>query len=254
MPMGSKASRMESTIEHPATEILAAYWEERLADEEMEAIRDHLAGCPHCAEVLLLIGEGTATEDFSQDAEALPAWRELRGALVREGLLEAPQAVPIRPPAFRFERLWAIAATLAFLLLGGYTLNFQRLVPQSSLIEVDPPLFSLMPENQLRLGQPAKAPTLELPPGGRAWLVLNHAEPTPAERLRLRVRGLPGGELLFERELRPADPRSVRLEIGAGLLPPGQCEIELEAFAPAEPDSWKSIAVYRLDVSAMARP
>jgi hypothetical protein len=110
--------------EHPSPETLAAYHEGELADAEAERLRDHLALCPDCAELLLDLGgfadlaPPAGVRDLT-DGEVETAWRALRPRL-DEGR-EAPSAsnlvrLPSPPSVARPSRAaaswrWALAAS-----------------------------------------------------------------------------------------------------------------------------------------------
>lgn len=251
---------------HPQPEILAAYSEDRLDEPELEAVREHLAACPECAAVMLdlLDGKEVALEE-APPFERERSWRELRGSLQTEGLLAAPAAaekaappaapvVPFRPAAAAapYWRPLAVAASLAFALAAGWSVSLLRQLDEARELRVDPPLVSLMPLETLRTAVPDPPRRLALAPGKRGWLVLNHAEPAAPGRVRLRF--LSGGArtVVWEQETRPADPRSVRLELSLDAVPAGSYEVELALFEDGERGgSWRTFATYRLEVAAL---
>jgi hypothetical protein len=128
--------------EHPDPEALAAYHEGELDGAEAELLRDHLALCPDCAQLLLDLA---AFADLAPpagtrgltDGEVDAAWQAVRPRL--DGEREAPPAsnlvrlpqIPTSPrpsrslrPAYR---TWALAASwVAVVGLGLWVVTLQR--------------------------------------------------------------------------------------------------------------------------------
>ncbi len=86
----AEAARAERALgEHPSPETLAAYYERRLAAAEQESLRDHLALCTDCAQLLLDLFDFAEPETLATPAEAQgpidvdldSAWQSLRGRL-----------------------------------------------------------------------------------------------------------------------------------------------------------------------------
>ncbi len=255
---------------HPRPELLAAYSEERLSETEMDEVREHLAACPACADVVLDLLELELNELEEAD-EPLPlererSWRNVRESLREAGLVEtalpaaipapatAPAPLPFRPAATApYWRPLALAASLALALMATWTFSLQRQLGAARAPRVDPPLASLMPLHVLRTGEPEKAERLTLLPGERGWLVLTHTERERPARTRLRFRRPGQDAVVWETEARPTDPRSIRLELTLDQVPPGSYEVELAAFEQGERGgSWRTFATYRLDVAAIS--
>lgn len=240
--------------DHLPPEILAAYSEDRLSATETEAVRRHLAACPFCADAVLELMAIDEIVEEGAPMERERAWRTLATSLKEAGLLppEEKASRPARPlrmsPAAW--RSWALAASLALALTGAWSLSLQRQLERVRAPQIDPPLASLMPRDELRTSSPEEPDRLVLRPGERGWLVLSHSEPEPPPRLRVSFRALPGGTA-WQTEMPAADRRSVRLELTLDLVPPGSYEVELDRpESGARGGSWRTFATYRLDVVA----
>lgn len=77
-----------SSSKHPSPETLATYLAGELPTEEMEALREHLATCSHCARLVLDLDrfedlQPPAGREPVSDAEVEGAWRDLHKRLDR---------------------------------------------------------------------------------------------------------------------------------------------------------------------------
>ena len=248
--------------DHPKPEILAAYCEDRLPDNEAEELREHLAVCKSCAAMVLELmsfqEELPATLPQASAAQREASWRDLRQALVEDGRLPAPVA-PVRRlerreiPAATW-RAWALAASLALAVLGIFSFQGYRELARLKTPQVDPPLASLLPQGELRTGDAAEpAAMLVLPAGGRGWLVLNHSASELSSRVRIRFRGRATENVTWETETPVQDPRVFRLEVSRDVLPLGQYQVELANLGPTQ-ETWRTFATYRLDIVAAPSP
>ena len=116
---------------HPSPETLVAYHEGGLAGEERERLRDHLALCADCAQLLLDLAafpevEVPAGLRKPSDGEVEEAWQVMRGRLKAEEKPGAPalpipsNVVPLSRPNPRPQPAylkWALAAS--WLLVAG---------------------------------------------------------------------------------------------------------------------------------------
>lgn len=131
--------------DHPTPETLGAYRAGELPPEEQEALRDHLALCPDCAEMLLdfaTFEQFTPQEESAglTDSDVGAAWQRMQQRLTPAAetteVMEAmpvmaaarePEPLPFAPRASEYEPVvlrrrlrtaYAIAATLAVGVVG----------------------------------------------------------------------------------------------------------------------------------------
>ena len=88
---------------HLDPEQLLAYRAGNLSPEAIEPLRDHLALCPECAELLLDLDEFASEPPPSaapvSDRDLESAWKDVRRELVEEGRLEEKALKPLGEPA-----------------------------------------------------------------------------------------------------------------------------------------------------------
>jgi hypothetical protein len=195
----------------PSTEKVCALAAGRVAPEEAEALRSHLASCPACLEV----------------------WLEARPALVSEGGSAAGASgfsASSRP-----RREWALAAALAVALAGlGITAwkwtdlrgENRRLETAMARLRASPVpgrLVELAPDTFALRGEAEAVPIL--PAGSAAGLLLATLEPLPQGSVA-RIVG-PGGEEVWRGPLPLVQGRPALLLVPAGLLPPGPGAVEV---------------------------
>jgi hypothetical protein len=82
---------------HPTPELLAAYHAGELPEDEVEQIRDHLALCPECGELLLDLADfedpgPTIDIPGLTDADVDAAWQDLKARLAGQPAPERPAA------------------------------------------------------------------------------------------------------------------------------------------------------------------
>lgn len=158
--------------DHPAPERLAAYRAGELSAEEAEGVRDHLALCPECAQLLLdlvAFEEHEPAEEpaglASGDVEA--AWQRLRPKLEREGP-SPPVAAPerFRPaekpdPAYaavdwrrRLRNAYALAAALFLGVVGlaVWGVSQKRQLEQMAAPQLGRIAHHSLDEDQIRSG------------------------------------------------------------------------------------------------------
>lgn len=83
--LAEEGHRRRDPEEHPSPETLTAYQAKELSPEEDKWIREHLAICQHCAEMLLELEEFLRPAEVGPepvaDFEAAADWRKLRSRL-----------------------------------------------------------------------------------------------------------------------------------------------------------------------------
>ena len=113
---------MEDRSGHFTPEVLGAYRQGRLAPEDREALQDHLALCPECADTLLELGRFQESMEAGEamsaasvpSAETEASWQALRARLPRRQPPALPS--PRRSPSPR--SFYALAAALAACVIG----------------------------------------------------------------------------------------------------------------------------------------
>lgn len=113
--------------EHPETETLIAFQEQRLAATAMEPIHQHLLTCKSCREEIGALGrfdQETVDDDASDSSDHLAGWQDFAN--------RRQSAMPGRGPA-RNRRTWAwplaLAASVLFLVVGLRDLVPRLLAP-----------------------------------------------------------------------------------------------------------------------------
>lgn len=137
----SLAARRRAAEGHPSPDILVAYRAGDLTAEQDERIKDHLAICRECSQLVLDLAEFEEFEPSREtiapvDVQAEEAWQRLRPKLAAEGGLAGARPVepqehveetdpaPVlrsRPPVPFWRRPalpWALAAVLALCVVG----------------------------------------------------------------------------------------------------------------------------------------
>ncbi len=256
---------------HPSARQLAAYHREELPPEETEALRDHLALCPECSELLLDLagfGELAASTEAQHWEERKPAvWGSLRSALAAE-----PARLPRRvaPRRVVSRRRWlSLAAAAALVLAVGtavwQTLDLgrtrQRLAATAEQLEraeerigelergaaelapqLVVPSLDLFPPGYRRGG--GTEPILEIPRHARIFVLQLHiADAGSHTDYRLRILASGGEEVWSGSGLRRTAGGTFRVALPRTLLPSGRYRLEL--YGAQEPSS-QQLAHYDL--------
>lgn len=181
--------------DHPSPEILVAYCAGELAGEEEEDLRDHLALCPECAEMLLDL---VAFEEFKPpetpglaDAEVEAAWHRVQPRLgvggkerlatvaaLSERLAEPRtsrkgseyESVVWRP---RLRRAYALAAMLAVAVVGltVWGTSLHRTIQRISGPQANPVIADAASERDGTRGDSEEEPTA---PGEEMFFLVLH--------------------------------------------------------------------------------
>ncbi|MEM7354747.1 MAG: hypothetical protein AAF657_28320 [Acidobacteriota bacterium] len=131
-------------LDHPSADELLAYHEDGLSSSAIEALQEHLAVCPECAQKALDLALLSAGDDDESPTEpGDDGWSGLREDLAQEGLLGGSEtlgakAAPLarsvaptsgrRPSIAELRRAYAVAAlffTTTLLLGVGLALEWQ---------------------------------------------------------------------------------------------------------------------------------
>lgn len=184
----SLAARRRAAEGHPSPEVLVAYRAGDLTAEQDERIKDHLAICRECSQLVLDLAEFEQFEPSREtiapvDVQAEEAWQRLRPKLAAEGGLAARPAgaQPVEPwpepqdpveetapapvlrprlsvPFWRRPALpWALAAVLALCVVG---LAQRQEVPQEQAEFLDLEALHAVEEDATRSAGAANVPTI----------------------------------------------------------------------------------------------
>lgn len=213
---------------HPPPEKLTAYHAGRLPAEEEAAVREHLAGCPECAALVLeldsLYGETPPPAgDDPVDLQAAAAWQRLRSRL-----FAPPAPAPARRRPARIAP-WAAAAALALVSVAlAFWVTAQRqIIADLRQPRVNPPLVNLAPVGSLRQAT-EEPPVVRFPAGAsRAWLILNPEAQLDATSYRVELLTAEGRSALTLADLQPSEAGNFRLELPRELLPAGTYRVLL---------------------------
>jgi hypothetical protein len=235
--------------EHPSARELTAYHHGELPPEDTERIRDHLALCRHCADLVLDFASfGEPEAEAVEGGEGLPAvWESLRSRLGDEK--PSPATVipfPRRAPP-RLPRSTLIAASLLAAVFGGWTIfrwqseaaTAERLARAEARIAelerdrdelVEPqllvPVADLFPPSYQRGSD--EVPTLGVPRAARIFVLQLHlADPGTHPDYSLRIVSADGEEIWSGTGLRQTSAGHFRIALPRRLLPAGRYGIEL---------------------------
>jgi hypothetical protein len=237
--------------DHPTPEILVAYRAGKLPAEEQEALRDHLALCPDCAEMLLDLAtfeQFTPTEEPAglTDSDVGAAWQRMQQRLAPvvetvETMEEAPVVVardrepeplPFVPRASEYEPVvlrrklqtaYAIAAVLAVGVVGlsVWGLSLKGQVKASSTPEVNIHLVDAYSDSSR--GPDEGIPAIQ----GKHLLYLHAGETPKAPEYGAEVRDPAGALILRTSGLVPVEEGVFSLGLPVDQLVPGTYRITL---------------------------
>jgi len=247
--------------DHPSPEKLAAYHEGALPLGEEERLRDHLALCPDCAQLLLdLAGfpglEPPAGARALTDGEVDAAWQTMRSRLGGGGeerpavpaLLRLPQPLPISPmspisqvspaaaisstvPSSR-SAFWAWALAASWLVVGGLSFWVVELRQENARLE-EPAVNAVVSDltangDSTRGGSESREPQTLLA-SSRLLLILN-APDLPAHagyEVEVREDREAGSVVWTGRNLHPSLEKNFTLDLAPDFLRPGKYQVRL---------------------------
>lgn len=232
-PPGAPEERRRPLGNHPAPGELAAYHANELSPEEDDRVREHIAGCRECADLVLDLQafHDAAKEEPSGvvDLEQAAAWRELRKRMEPE-----PGKTPLVPsrsvsPGFfaSAQGGYSIAAALLVAVVGLAAWNVS-LVRESREPRGIPMVRTFVDVDSLRAGGELPEPPLVLP----APIILSL--PTEAPDLLYRVDFVPEGGRHSERSLEvSAQGTDLPILLPEGALPPGRYDVRVAGPSPS---------------------
>jgi anti-sigma factor RsiW len=224
---------------HPALEELAAYHRGELPEAEAERVREHLALCRDCADLLLDWRDFARDEPAGAASAAAAAWERDRVG-VRVGVLRRVGAAPRRAPLVPW--LAAAAAAAVALVLAVLWWQARSELRQPRQVE----LAFVAPDGSAVLRGMEEEPEVVAAPGARPVVALYVPEPEEYPRYEARIVPPAGEEAAFVIELspRPSEPFVVQL----GKDPePGPYEVTLFGVADGER---QEVATYSFRVHA----
>lgn len=236
------AEDRRTRTDHPDPEELLAYHERRLPEAEAERVRDHLAGCPECARVVLDFEAFPDLEPPSEEYRLLPAEveRERRALKAR---LEARS----RPVWKRHQVLLPLAATflLAALGMGAWALALQERLERATGPRGDVWIAAdLRPTSEPLRGP---EPTARVPEwADRAILLLSLRPGQQHEAYRVDVVGPEGRLLVSDLPVQRAPDGYLAVDVPRDLLEPGELRLELSGSAGGR---WERVAEYRVELA-----
>jgi hypothetical protein len=270
--------------DHPSPERLAAYHEGALPPGEEERLRDHLALCPDCAQLLLdLAGfpelETPAGARGLTDGEVDAAWQTMRSRLGSGGeerppapaLRRLPQPLPISPmapispispisqvsPAAAISStapssrsVWALAAS--WLVVAGLSFWVVELRRENARLEepaVNAVVSDLTANGDSTRGGGESRELQTLLAGSRLLLILN-APDLPAHagyEAEIREDRETGSVFWTGRNLHPSLEKNFTLDLGPDFLRPGKYQVRLYGV---DAGKRQKLADYPLRISA----
>jgi hypothetical protein len=243
--------------DHPTPETLGAYRDGELPPDAAETLRDHLALCPDCAEMLLdfaTFEQFTPPEESASltDSDVGAAWQRMQQRLAPVvevakvvEMVETPEAAPVvaqeKKPAplpfvpraseyepvvlrRRLRTAYAIAATLA---VGVVGLSMWGGVLQGRLRDLSKPRVNLgfvyaFSEDNKERGESSG----EVLSGKTPVLVIEPTDLPPADDYGVEVRN-PGGALILKTSGLVPSRGSFSMELPSAQLSPGSYRVEL---------------------------
>jgi hypothetical protein len=221
--------------EHPSPETLAAYHEGRLVGEEGDRLRDHLALCADCAQLLLDFAafpeiEVPAGTRKPTEGEVDEAWQAMQGRLGETGtatpnVVRMPQASPVSRPRPAYWA-WALAASwIAVVGLGVWVFELRKENARLAQPAVDAVIADLTAGGDSTRGEPQGPKAL--PSGSRLLLILDAPGMPPHAGYEADLVSAEGAVLWTGKNLPRGADGSFTLDLPPGFLHPGKYQIRL---------------------------
>ena len=236
------ADDRRSPPDHPDPEELLAYHERQLPEPGAERIRDHLARCPECAQVILDFEAFPDLEHPGEEHRLTPAdvERERRA-------LEARIDARFRPLWQRHQVLLPLAAAL---FLGALGLGAWALTLQQDLERAVGPRGDVWIVADLRpVSEPLRGPepAARVPDWAeRAVLLLSLRPGQEHAAYRVDVVSPGGRRLVSDLPVRRAPDGLLAVELPRELLAPGELRLDLRG---SEGGAWEQVARYRVEIA-----
>lgn len=229
------ADAQERAGEHPDLDTLVDYLAEGLDPEAEEGVRDHLAACRDCIDVVLDL-EPLSTPDKAPgavaDLEIESAYRELQSRL---GTPKTPSRLPSYPWALPLAASLLVATVGMSIWVGHLTqtrADLRRQVAHLSQPQVNVPVFYL---DELTRSSESEVSEIEVPSGAGSFvLMVSSSELDQQREYELAFFDAEGREFLRTTGLTVSDSGGLRLGLSQSVLPPGDYRIELRAAGDGE--------------------
>jgi hypothetical protein len=236
----SVVEEMRSSLgEHPDPEDLLAYHSGQVSDEEADRVREHLALCPTCCDLLLAMesfrefeGETSAEEA----AEKAAIWRRLKESISQEKTWLAAGLSPCsRVPYFRRAAIpWALAASLFLAVLGlsAHVASLQKQVKDLSAGPKVVTLVDLLPEGERVRG--AETGEIQISKDTpEVVLILNLVDSRPFRSYKVAL--MDNAKTIWETaELRPAPDGYFALSVPREGLPADSRRLQVDLYGQAD--------------------
>ncbi len=235
----------QSTADHPAAEMLAAYHTGDLGGEERAIVHRHLAGCRECAELArdLDLFTEAAEPAAADELEVAACLRKLKPRLTVE---RSP------PPKPAWQTSLALAASLV-LVAGAswwlsHTLTQRQMLAELARPRADVQIVDLIEDASQRTGRPAPHGEIRHDAGGVLILTPDLTNGFSGYEVRILDSDGRVAHSIDGVDLDPVGD-TVNLWIAAGSLEPGDYGVELYGHAEAGAEL---VAGYRLRVVGSA--
>lgn len=216
---------------HPPPEVLFAYSEGTLEEPQAEALQDHLALCPECADTILDLGAfpEVPVRRGGKGRDHVPTWEAMAARLS----LEEP-GIETRHPGQSRRRIRWLAPVAAGLVVGVLVaLGIGRLLPGPPGV-VNMPLVDLVPvEEAQREGAAAKV--VKLPRGTElVGFLLNLWDPGEFSSYRLELETQGGRLVRAWDQVQLTEGETFNLVVPRTVLPPGRYVVRLSGVTEGQ--------------------
>jgi Putative zinc-finger len=222
---------MPSIDQHPSAEQLVAYHERRLAMDEAEDVRAHLAACADCTAQLLALadlleGDGASAAEEISRSDLDAAWKRQRERLLPRASVASLEERRAGKASRRWS--WATAASLGLAAALAIAVVAQwRTIERLEQPQANPPLVNLVPAGSVKRGS-REISELRFPRGmERAWVILNPAEDLESSPYGVVITAADGRVVLSLHDLQISEAGNLRLEIPRAALKSGDYKILL---------------------------
>jgi hypothetical protein len=223
--------------DHPTPEELVAYRNGELTEPEAEQIRDHLALCHDCADLLLDLADFGHLAPPEGIAPASPeevdrAWASLQGRIAEAAVPSTPERTapvvqlhvvsPYAEPSRQDWRTWALAASVILAVgLGAWNLSLQQRVREGLAPRAGGPVVDL--KNETTRGADK---TAEISAKAGGYLALDPTDQVQGEEYEAEIADDRGSSVYPVLHIFGDEPN---IFIQGGTLKPGHYEIRLFA-------------------------